>query len=120
VIDQINEIGERCEQRPHGHFTSWHQALAQIEYSKHLRQRLLLRRIEYELPKRIFEDSKEKYLDEETGHFIATGKVELYNKVREVMIAYVIEDNVVKILTIHPLQEGQKENRLKSGRWRKV
>lgn len=91
-----------------------------IEYSKHLKQRLLLRRIEYELPERIFTQSKERYMDDGTGHFIATMKVELYNKTREVLIAYVIEDNEAKILTIHPLREGQKENRLKSGRWRKV
>ena len=92
----------------------------QIDYSIHLRQRLLLRGIEYELPGRIFTQSKERYIDDETGHFIATMEIQLYNKAREVMIAYVIEDNVVKILTIHPLKERQKENRLQSGRWRKL
>jgi len=47
-------------------------------------------------------------------------EVELYNKLREVMIAYVVEGAVARLLTIHPLKEGQKENRIKSGRWRKI
>jgi hypothetical protein len=47
-------------------------------------------------------------------------KVELYNKIRDVMIAYIIKEDFVKNLTIHPLKERQKENRLKSGRWRKI
>jgi hypothetical protein len=27
---------------------------------------------------------------------------------------------LVKLLTIHPLKEGQKEKRVQSGRWRKI
>lgn len=76
--------------------------------------------MEYDLPKRIFEQSKEKYYDNETRHFITTMKVKLYDKFKEVMIAYVFEEDCVKLLTIHPLKEGQKENRLKTGRWRKI
>ena len=45
---------------------------------------------------------------------------DLYGKPREVMVAYVIEGDCVKLLTIHPLKEGQKENRIVSGRWRKI
>ena len=51
---------------------------------------------------------------------IATMGVQLYNKRREVMVAYVVEQDMVKLLTIHPLKEGQKENRVQSGRWRKI
>jgi len=47
-------------------------------------------------------------------------EVELYNKLREVMIAYVIEGDVIRLLTIYPLKEGQKENRIKIDRWRKI
>lgn len=91
-----------------------------IKYSKHLEQRLLLRKIDYDLPKRIFEQSNERYVDEETGHFIATMEIELYNRLKEVMVAYVVEQDTVKLLTIHPLKEGQKENRVRSDRWRKI
>ena len=89
-----------------------------IKYSRHLEQRLILRRLDHELPATIFEQSRERFIDQETRHLIATAEVQLYNRTREVMVAYVIEEEVVKLLTIHPLKEGQKENRLKSGRWR--
>lgn len=91
-----------------------------IKYSIHLERRLLLRKIEYDLPKKIFEQAKERYIDEETEHLIATMEIELYNKLREVMVAYIVDQEVAKLLTIHPLKEGQKENRIKSGRWRKI
>ena len=91
-----------------------------IKYSKHIEHRLQLRSIDYNLPKRIFDQSNERYFDEETGHFIATMKVKLYDEIRDVMIAYVFKEDFVKLLTIHPLKEGQKENRVKTGRWRKT
>ena len=91
-----------------------------IIYSQHLGKRLQLRNIEYDLPERIFNQSNEKYFDKETGHLIATMRTELYGKTREVMVAYVIEEDHVKLLTIHPLKEGQKGNRVKTGRWRKI
>ena len=91
-----------------------------IKYSEHLEYRLHLRKIEYSLPKRIFELSNERYFDEETGHFIAIMEIELYNKHRNVMVAYEVEGDIARLLTIHPLKEGQKENRVKSGRWRKI
>jgi len=81
---------------------------------------LSLRRIGYDLPKKIFDQSTERYVDQETKHFIATMEIEVYNKFREVMVAYVVEQETVKLLTIHPLKEGQKDNRVRSGRWRKI
>ena len=92
----------------------------EIKYSRHLEQRLILRGIGHELPSLIFNQSEERYYDQETGYMIATMGVQLYNKRREVMVAYVVEQDMVKLLTIHPLKEGQKENRVQSGRWRKI
>ena len=42
------------------------------------------------------------------------------SKLSEVMVAYIIEEDIVKLLTIHPLKGGQKENRIRTGRWRKI
>jgi hypothetical protein len=91
----------------------------EIKYSKHLEQRLILRGIGYELPALIFNQSEERYYDQETGYMIATMEVQLYHKRREVMVAYVIEQKVARLLTIHPLKGGQKQKRVESGRWRK-
>lgn len=92
----------------------------QIIYSRHIENRLRLRQIEYNLPKRIIEEAKENYYDNETGHRISTMKTEINNKIKEVMVAYTVEGQRLKLLTIHPLKKGQKENRIKSGRWRKI
>jgi hypothetical protein len=87
-----------------------------VVYSGHLENRLKMRGIEHGLPREVFEESREKYLDEETGHFIAVNNVRLYGKIREVMVAYILEGDTAKIVTIHPLKEKQKENRVKTGR----
>lgn len=91
-----------------------------IIYSKHIKTRLILRKIDYNLPKKIFDEAQERYIDNKTGYSIAVLKVSLYDKERDVMIAYIYEGEDVKLLTIHPLKEGQKENRIKTGRWRKL
>ena len=92
----------------------------QVKYSEHIINRLKLRKIDYNLPKFIFEQSSERYYDLETGHTIASMDVVLYEKTREVMVAYIKEQDAIVLLTIHPLKEGQKENRVKAGRWRKL
>ncbi len=91
-----------------------------VKYSRHIISRLRIRQIDYELPKIIFEQSKERYYDIDTGYMIAIMKANLYGKTREVMVAYVIEERDAILLTIHPLKEGQKEAREKSRRWRKL
>ena len=81
---------------------------------------MALRKISHELPHQIYEESNERYYDIETGHAVATMNVVIYGKLREVMVVYDIKEQTVRLLTIHPLKEGQKENRLKSGRWRRL
>lgn len=81
---------------------------------------MALRKISHELPHRVYIESNERYYDIETGHTVAMMNVVIYGKLREVMVAYDIKEQTVKLLTIHPLKEGQKENRLKSGRWRRL
>lgn len=36
------------------------------------------------------------------------------------MVAYKQEGDEIRLLTIHPLKDGQKANRIQSGRWRKI
>jgi hypothetical protein len=91
-----------------------------ILYTGHLENRLKMRGIEHDLPRRILEESEEKYFDSETGHFVVVNKARLYGKIREVMVAYILEEDTARIVTIHPLKENQKENRMKTRRWRKV
>ena len=91
-----------------------------IKYSQHILNRLNLRRIEYDLPKRIYEQSHDRYYDTETGYMVAVMEAELYGKKRDVMVAYAVDGEDVRLLTIHPLKEGQKGAREQSQRWRKL
>jgi hypothetical protein len=91
-----------------------------VEYSNHIEARLRLRGIARELPKQIFEEATEHYLDSETGHVVAVMSKRLYDRNREVMVAYVIDKDCAILLTIHPLKVGQKDSRIRSGRWRKL
>jgi len=59
-------------------------------------------------------------MDTLTGHSIAVAKVVIYDKERDVMVAYKHEEVDVRLLTIHPLKEGQKDNRVKTSRWRRL
>ena len=52
----------------------------QIKYSKHLKTRLILRKIDYELPRQIFEKAEERFNDTLTGHSIAAAKAVIYDK----------------------------------------
>ncbi len=92
----------------------------QIKYSKHIETRIALRKIEIDLPGEIFKNAETRFKDAETGHEIAVTKAVIYGKERDIMVAYKYEGANVTLLTIHPLKEGQKENRIQSGRWRKI
>ncbi len=90
-----------------------------VKYSTHLENRLVLRKIPRDLPLRIFEQADERFIDEETGNYIAVKRVEILGKERDMIVVYDQKGEEVEIITIHPLKESQKENRLQSGRWRK-
>lgn len=92
----------------------------EVKYSEHLKRRLILRRIPEELPKIIFNEYDEKYFDYETGNCVLIKKVEFLKRTRDMMIVYEEEEGKVEIITIHPLKKFQKENRIKSGRWKKI
>jgi hypothetical protein len=92
----------------------------QVKYSRHIEVRIAMRNINYDLPKDIYNNAAERFIDSETGHTIAVMKAILYDKERDIMVAYRNEDMNIMLLTIHPLKEGQKDNHIQSGRWRKV
>jgi hypothetical protein len=91
-----------------------------VKYSQHIEHRLRLRGIDSNLPQTIYEQAEERYFDEETQYYIAVMKHQLYGKMRDIMVAYSIEGGLITLITIHALKEGQKQNRVRSGRWRKI
>ena len=91
-----------------------------IEYSRHIEFRLHMREKDYELPQRIYKDARKRYLDEQIGNLIAVLNTELCGKTREVVVAYSAAQDHIILLTIHPMKSGQIDNRIHSGRWRKI
>jgi hypothetical protein len=61
---------------------------ADVVYTRHLRARLELRKFGTDLPRKIFENADQRYLDGETGHIIAVKQVRLRGRTRRMMIAY--------------------------------
>ena len=59
-------------------------------------------------------------LTEKTEIILLFKKGEYFGKERDMMVAYDEKVGEIEIITIHPLEKEQKENRIKSGRWRKV
>ncbi|MBI2440440.1 MAG: hypothetical protein HYV35_03615 [Lentisphaerae bacterium] len=90
-----------------------------IVYTSHLEYRLRAREIFYDLPKDIFRLAREHYYDSITEHYIAIGKVKFEGKMREMALTYDKNDDIVELITIHPIRLYQKISRIKSGRWKK-
>ncbi len=88
-----------------------------IRYSNHLRFRLGIRNIPYDLAKDIYNYSTEHYYDTITKYYIAVDTVKYKRKHREMAVIYKEKMEIIEIITIHPLKRGQKENRLRRGRW---
>jgi hypothetical protein len=91
-----------------------------IVYTAHLRVRLKVRNIPSSLPKKILRQAKEHYYDRLTGHYVAVHKLEFNNKVREFALTYDKRENVVEMITVHPIRAYQKIARVNSGRWQKI
>ena len=93
-----------------------------IIYTAHLKFRLKVRNIPSPLPKKIFKQAKEHYYDNLTGHYVAVHKHEFNKKIREFALTYdkKEKEDVIEIITIHPIKAYQKITRINSGRWQKI
>jgi len=85
----------------------------------HLEWRLRMRRIARRLPAQIYRNATECFYDTETGYDIAVAESVYRGTLRELMVAYDRVGERVDLVTIHPLRPGQKEARIRGGRWRR-
>ena len=88
-----------------------------LEYTPHLENRLKERRFPNDYPKKIFLKAEENYIDISQNSYIAIKKLRYAGKDQKIMIAYPIDKNSVKIITIHPEKDSEINNRIKNGRW---
>lgn len=87
-----------------------------LYYSKHLSQRLKIRKFPHDLPKTVYSEAEERFIDKVTGHSIAVKKMNYGSKERYIIVAYDIFDEEIIIVTCHPKGEKQISNRVNSGR----
>jgi len=68
-----------------------------IVYTDHLRLRLKLRGIPKALPKQIWMESTERYLDRATGHLVAVLACQIKERVKQFALSYDEKEGVVQL-----------------------
>jgi len=81
---------------------------------------MVVRGIPKDLPQIVFHEAESRFHDEITGHHVALKEVSYAGKRRLIMVAYDIKDDIVEIITVHPIGGRQVEARINSGRWVRV
>lgn len=94
--------------------------MKKIVYGAHLKFRLKLRGIPYDLPREIYETSRKHYFDRQTFKSVAIKSVYFKDKMRQMVVVYEEINKQVNLITIHPLKNHQKINRINTGRWKKL
>ena len=93
--------------------------MTKIEYTGHLKLRLKIRNIPENYPKEIYQKPEQKFFDNVEKTFIAIKKLHYNKKLRNMMIAYEEKEDLVEIITIHPIIDEKIINRIMNGRWTK-
>jgi len=91
-----------------------------IRYSKHFRERMRLRGVSERLAREIFYEAEVHFEDIQTQTLVAVKKIVFKGKERDMALIYRRTNDEVIFITLHPLKENQRENRVRSGRWRRI
>ncbi len=91
--------------------------MTKVIITEHLRLRLKQREFPSKFPEHIHQKSKRRFYDTIEKSTIAIMKLQYLGKLRNIMIAYVTEDESDKIKTIHPIKEKEIKTRIKNKRW---
>lgn len=91
-----------------------------LVFTNHLLARIKLRRISREFPPKIYQEADSYYFDIETNLFVAVKSVVMGKNKKKFALAFEIKDDIVYLVTIHPIKKNQEENRIKTNRWQKV
>lgn len=83
----------------------------------HLKERLILRGISETIVYKIFEKSEEFYWDNLRKRHVVVSRTRFKGKMRKMLAAYDRMEDIVKVVTTHPITDTEIKNRLISGRW---
>lgn len=90
-----------------------------VVYRPHLKRRLKERKFPNNYPRLVYKNTKIKFFDTLTNHYITISKLKYAGKLRNIMISYDRMGNRIDIITIHPISDKDINTRIKSGRWQK-
>lgn len=91
-----------------------------VFYTGHLKFRIKVRRIPFQLPRRIVKTAVEHYFDNQTNHLVAVKLARYSGKLRWMAVTYdKIGSDRIEVITIHPFDRELIENRVSRGRWEK-
>ena len=87
-----------------------------VVLSKHFVVRKELRSIPDGMAETIFTQANEHYKDTRTNYFIAVKRMKFQGAERDMALTYSITEDKIELVTLHPLKDGQRENRVRSRR----
>ena len=88
-----------------------------IHKTAHFSKRCKMRRISEQFVDNLVYHYDEIYFDKTTNNLIFLKKVKWINKERDMILVALIKEEDLYLITIHPLKENQKENRIENRRW---
>lgn len=91
--------------------------MVKIEYTDHLSLRIKIRNFPEEYPRIILKEPDIKLFDKVEKTLIAIKRLKYNGKIRNIMIAYEDKQDIIEIITIHPISDEKIINRKLSGRW---
>jgi len=95
-------------------------AKVKVKYTSHLKVKMVVRGVPKDLPEIVFREAESRFRDGTTGHYVALKEASYAGKRRLIMVAYDIKDDMIEIVTVHPMGGRQVEARINSGRWIRV
>lgn len=90
---------------------------SEIRYITHYAERVGERPYLESFAETVLQDADAYYYDTLRHRFVAVKRIYVLGAERDVALAYEIEDNATRMVTIHLIKEGQQQNRTQSGRW---
>ena len=92
-----------------------------FRFSNHFGRRLSSRDFDDDVYVHIFEEPDDRFYDTFEGTMAAVKSMLHEGTVRDILLAYRIEDDGgIFLITIHPLKPNQKQRRINRGRWVRV
>ena len=90
---------------------------SEILHYNHYAERRGLRSLPEGSGEEVLQNPDARYYDTWHNRLVAVKRMYVLGAECGVAVAYEIADNVTWLVTIHPLKEGQQQNRLQTGRW---